>query len=102
MYEHWRSSGFANTDLDQQLKQFGIHSARDRHRHDRSYCIEATGPFAVELGYHVTLVKDATADLSAEAMHAAQRTDQRPRRRVRRRSVSKGLGPTLQALVSEA
>jgi len=25
----------------------------------------------MELGYHVTLVKDATADFSAEAMHAA-------------------------------
>lgn len=27
----------------------------------------------MELGYHVTLVKDATADWSAEAMHAAHR-----------------------------
>lgn len=34
-------------------------------------CIEATGRFAAELGYHVTLVKDATAAFSPGAMHAA-------------------------------
>ena len=34
-------------------------------------CIEVTGRFAAELGYHVTLVKDATAAFSSEAMHAA-------------------------------
>ena len=33
-------------------------------------CIESTGPFGMELGYHVTLVKDATAAFSHEAMHA--------------------------------
>jgi nicotinamidase-related amidase len=68
--EHWGSSGFANTDLDQQLKQHGI---------ERivvigllaNTCIEATGRFGMELGYHVTLVTDATAASSREAMHAA-------------------------------
>lgn len=68
--EHWGTSGFANTDLDMQLKQYGI---------ERvilvgliaNTCIEATGRFAMELGYHVTLVKDATAAFSHEAMHAA-------------------------------
>ena len=34
-------------------------------------CIEATGRFGMELGYHVTLVKDATAAFSHAAMHAA-------------------------------
>ena len=34
-------------------------------------CIETTGKFAAELGYHVTLVKDATAAFSADRMHAA-------------------------------
>ena len=34
-------------------------------------CIEATVRFAAELGYEVTLVKDATADYSDEEMHAA-------------------------------
>ena len=34
-------------------------------------CIEATVRFAAELGYDVTVVKDATADYSEEMMHAA-------------------------------
>jgi nicotinamidase-related amidase len=34
-------------------------------------CIESTGRFGMELGYHVTRVKDATAAFSHEAMHAA-------------------------------
>jgi nicotinamidase-related amidase len=34
-------------------------------------CIEATGRFGMELGYHITLVKDATAAFSREAMQAA-------------------------------
>jgi len=34
-------------------------------------CIETTGKFAVELGYHVTLVRDATAAFSMEAMKVA-------------------------------
>lgn len=68
--EHWSASGFANTNLDVQLKQ-----------HDISHlvlvgmiantCIECTGRFASELGYHVTLVSDATAAFTKEAMHAA-------------------------------
>jgi len=33
--------------------------------------IEATARFAAELGYEVTMVKDATADYSDEEMHAA-------------------------------
>ena len=34
-------------------------------------CIESTGRFAAELGYHVTLVKDATAAFNEEMMYAA-------------------------------
>jgi len=68
--EHWCSSGFANTDLDLQLKQHGIHQliviGLIAHT-----CVEATVRFAVELGYEVTVVRDATADYSVEAMHAA-------------------------------
>ncbi|MBV9999015.1 MAG: cysteine hydrolase [Verrucomicrobia bacterium] len=68
--EHWCSSGFANTDLDLQLKQHGIHqlivSGLIAHT-----CVEATVRFAAELGYEVTMVRDATADYSDEAMHAA-------------------------------
>jgi ureidoacrylate peracid hydrolase len=68
--EHWCSSGFANTDLDLQLKKHGIHQliviGLIAHT-----CIEATVRFAAELGYDVTVVRDATADYSGEAMHAA-------------------------------
>ena len=68
--EHWSSSGFANTDLDQQLKQHDI---------DRiilvgmlaNTCIEATGRFGMELGYHVTLITDATAAFGWDKMRAA-------------------------------
>jgi nicotinamidase-related amidase len=34
-------------------------------------CIESTARFGMELGYYITLVKDATAAFSRETMHAA-------------------------------
>jgi ureidoacrylate peracid hydrolase len=65
--EHWCSSGFANTDLDLQLKRHGIQRliviGLIAHT-----CVEATVRFAAELGYDVTMVRDATADYSDEAM----------------------------------
>jgi len=68
--EHWCSSGFANTDLDLQLKKHGIHQliliGLIAHT-----CVEATVRYGVELGYEVTMVKDATASYSHEEMHAA-------------------------------
>jgi nicotinamidase-related amidase len=68
--EHWGASGFADTDLDLQLRQRGL---------DRIIlagltapgCVEGTGRFALELGYTVILVKDATAAFTKEWMHAA-------------------------------
>ena len=68
--EHWAQSGFANTDLDYQLKQHGIGKIIIIGMLANT-CIESTGRFGMELGYHVTLVKDATAAFSREAMHAA-------------------------------
>lgn len=68
--EHWCSSGFANTDLDQQLTAHGIHRLIMIGLLANT-CLEATARFAAELGYDVTVVKDATASLSDEAMHAA-------------------------------
>ena len=38
-------------------------------------CIETTSRFASELGYHVTLVKDATAAFTREMMRAAHELD---------------------------
>jgi ureidoacrylate peracid hydrolase len=68
--EHWCSSGFANTDLDLQLKKHGIHKliviGLIAHT-----CVEATVRYGAELGYEVTVVKDATASYSDDYMHAA-------------------------------
>ena len=68
--EHWCSSGFANTDLDLQLKKHGIHKlivvGLIAHT-----CVEATVRYAAELGYEVTVVKDATASYSDKEMRAA-------------------------------
>ena len=68
--EHWCSSAFANTDLDLLLKRHGIHKliviGLIAHT-----CVESTVRFAAELGYEVTVVKDATADFTDQHMHAA-------------------------------
>ena len=68
--EHWCSSGFANTDLDLLLKKHGIHQLIIMGLIAHT-CVEATVRYAAELGYEVTMVKDATADYSDEEMHAA-------------------------------
>src|SRR6516162_2455607 len=68
--EHWGSSGFANTDLDLQLKQHGISHVIIVGLLANT-CTETTARYAQELGYHVTLVRDATAAFSHEMMHAA-------------------------------
>ena len=68
--EHWCSSGFANTDLDLLLKKHGIHRlivvGLIAHT-----CVEATVRYGAELGYDVTVVRDATASYSEVEMHAA-------------------------------
>jgi nicotinamidase-related amidase len=68
--EHWCSSSFANTDLDMLLKRHGIQRiiviGLIAHT-----CVEASVRFAAELGYDVTVVRDATADYSDEHMRAA-------------------------------
>jgi nicotinamidase-related amidase len=57
-------------DLDLQLKKHGIHQliviGLIAHT-----CVEATVRYAAELGYEVTVVKDATASYSDDEMHAA-------------------------------
>lgn len=68
--EHWCSSGFANTDLDLQLKKHGVHQliviGLIAHT-----CVEATVRYGAELGYDVTVIKDAIADYSNVEMRAA-------------------------------
>lgn len=68
--EHWGMNGFAHTDLDQQLRQHGIDTILLAGM-TAPGCVEGTGRYAMELGYSVTLVKDATASFSRELQHAA-------------------------------
>ena len=76
----WAQSGFANTDLNFQLKQHGV-SHIIAVGLLANTCIESPGRFAMDFGYHVTLVRDATAAFSHEMMHARaspERADFRP------------------------
>jgi ureidoacrylate peracid hydrolase len=68
--EHWCSSGFANTDLELQLNRHGIHQLIVMGMVAHT-CVEATVRYAAEIGYEVTVVRDATASYSEEQMHAA-------------------------------
>lgn len=68
--EHWCSSGFANTDLDLQLRKHGIHKLIVMGLIAHT-CVEATVRYAAELGYEVTVIKDATASYSDQHMRAA-------------------------------
>jgi ureidoacrylate peracid hydrolase len=68
--EHWCSSGFANTDLDLLLKRHGIDQLIMMGLIAHT-CLEATVRYGAELGYEVTVVKDATASYSDDEMHAA-------------------------------
>ena len=68
--EHWGMNGFAHTDLDQQLRQHGVEDILLAGM-TAPGCVEGTGRYALELGYRVTLVKDATAAFSREFQRAA-------------------------------
>jgi nicotinamidase-related amidase len=68
--EHWGQSGFANSDLDFRLKQQAIVKVIVIGLLANT-CIESTSRFAMEVGYHVTLVKDATTAFTKEMMRAA-------------------------------
>ncbi len=69
--EHWAQNGFANTDLDAQLKQHGVKKLIFVGFIANS-CVEATARMGMELGYHVTLINDATAAFNPEGMVAAR------------------------------
>ena len=70
IHEQWAQSGIANTDLDFQLKQHRISHVIAVGLLANTW-IESTARFGMELGYHVTLVRDATAAFSPEMMRAA-------------------------------
>ena len=69
--EHWAQNGFANTDLDAQLKQHGKKKLIFVGFIANS-CVEASARMGMELGYHVTLIKDATGAFNPEGMVAAR------------------------------
>ena len=68
--EHWSASGFANTDLNQILRQHGIDHVALAGMLTNT-CVEATGREAVELGYHVAMIKDAVGCMSHKEQTAA-------------------------------
>ena len=72
--QHWQSSGFANTDLDFLLKQHGLdHVVLAGMR--ANTCIESTARYAVELGYHTTMLTDAVGAFNMREMEAAVEID---------------------------
>jgi len=71
---HWTGSGFANTDLDFLLRAHDIeHIVLAGMR--ANTCIDSTARFGVELGYHVTLIKDGIAAFSWEEIKATTETN---------------------------
>lgn len=68
--EHWGSSGFPNTDLEHQLRRYGKEKIICVGLLANT-CLEATARLGMELGFHITLVRDATSARSHEALHAA-------------------------------
>ena len=71
---HWTGSGFANTDLDFLLRAHGIeHIVLAGMR--ANTCIDSTARYGVELGYHVTLIKDGIAAFSWEEIKATTETN---------------------------
>ncbi len=72
--QHWKSSGFANTDLDFLLKIHDIdHVILAGMR--ANTCIESTARYAVELGYHTTMLTDAVGAFNMREMQAAVEID---------------------------
>ncbi|MFD7899899.1 cysteine hydrolase family protein [Streptomyces sp. NPDC059743] len=69
MNQHWSSSGFANTDLDLMLKQHGIRKVVLIGMKANT-CVDTTARFGQELGYHVTLIRDAIGAFKWEEMSA--------------------------------
>ena len=68
--KHWNSSSFQSTDLDFQLHQRNI-TKLVLAGLTANTCLESTSRYAYELGYHVTMLKDATAGFNKAAMDAA-------------------------------
>jgi nicotinamidase-related amidase len=68
--QHWGLNGFANTDLDLLLRQAGVEHIVFAGV-TAIGCLHGTARGAIELGYTLTLVRDATAAFAPDQMHAA-------------------------------
>ncbi|CZS88889.1 uncharacterized protein RCO7_04563 [Rhynchosporium graminicola] len=81
--KHWCSSSFQNTDLVRRLSEIMYGKNLDYQLRQRDIqslvmggltsntCLESSARYAYELGYHVTLLKDATAGFTIEQKNAA-------------------------------
>ena len=72
--EHWLTSAFPNTDVDYILRQHGIDHVVVVGMTTNT-CVESTARYAVEMGYHTTLLTDAVASFSMEEHNAAVTLD---------------------------
>jgi nicotinamidase-related amidase len=66
---HWAARGFANTNLDFLLKQHNIDHVVIVGMKANT-CIDTTARYTVELGYHISLIKDAIAAFNCEEIKA--------------------------------
>lgn len=65
--QHRQFNGFIGTDLEEQLRAGGIQKVILAGLTSHT-CVEGTGRYAMEAGFHVTFLKDAVAEFS-EAAH---------------------------------
>ena len=72
--EHWLTSAFPNTDVDYILRQHGIDHVVVVGMTTNT-CVESTARYAVEMGYHTSLLTDAVASFSMEEHNAAVNLD---------------------------
>jgi nicotinamidase-related amidase len=70
---HWTGSGFANTDLDFLLRQHCIEYIVLAGMRANT-CIDSTARYGVELGYHVTLIKDGIGAFNWEEIRVTVET----------------------------
>ncbi|KAM0257457.1 hypothetical protein ACHAQJ_004404 [Trichoderma viride] len=68
--KHWSSSSYQNTDLEFLLRQRDITNVVIAGL-TANTCVESTARYAYDIGYHVTLLSDATAAFSEAHLKAA-------------------------------
>jgi nicotinamidase-related amidase len=68
--KHWSSSSFQNTDLDYQLRQRDIQNVVLVGM-TANACVESTARYAYDIGYHTTVITDATAAFADDQHKAA-------------------------------